>query len=973
MKRRMTERTTLRPGSSWLLTVLFSALSFFSANSQGWEISFGGTGEDQGQAIIQTIDRGFVLVGFSESYGADNDLDVFVVRTDVDGKLLWSNVYDEGFIEHGYDVIETQDQGLLIVGDIFNTLSDFPGNANVYLIRLDKYGRQLWSRQYETDHFSQGLSICKATDGGYAILGRTKNTSTGRDDVLLVRIDENGNQLWSKNYGGPADDRGTSIVALPDGFAFTGFSAKQTGIGNDILLYRVDASGEIVWNQIFSTAGNAEGHDIIRTLDGKLVLTGNINNYNDAFVAKYNTNGSLIWTKSIGISNFGDEAYGITQLRDSSYVITGRTETSPSNTDMLLAKLDKEGNTLWARALGNAGRLDTGEDLVATSEGNLAVIGYNALDVVFFNDLTLFVTDANGNIITNSIHGKVFRDQGSCQYDNLDTPLNGWLVKAQAGNRIYYGVSDTDGNYSIAVDTGIYQITIIPRIQDYWQSCVPGGYIANLSNSYDTARLDFPLFPLIDCPFLEVNVTAPYIQYCSDVSYTVNYQNIGPGNGNDAYIDIRLDSTLTFINADIPAQINGQQLRFNLGNVAGTSQGTFNFRVSVPCTGFLLGAAALVQAEIFPNTPCTSPNPDWDGSSIRVSGQCEGDSIRFTIENAGNGGMNDPGNYIIIEDQILLLQEEFQLDAGSFQQKTLPAGGATYRLVAEQSALHPGRNYPTVAVEGCSANGSFSTGTYTQFPENDQDPFIDIDVQEIVGSTVLPADLRGHPKGYGDEARIAQNTDITYTIVFNNTGTDTITRIVIRDTLSALLDPASVIPGSSSHPFRWEVYGNGILRFTFDNVLLLPAGSAADQDSRGFINFKVSQKPNLNPGLTIENRAAIFFDYEAPAFSPTVRHKVGQFPQFITVSTDEPTLMPGVIINVFPNPFTEVANFDIRGTEGKTATLTIVDALGTILAQETFSGNQLAYKHKTQWPSGIYYYLLHVEGKLAGTGKIMVR
>ena len=137
MKGKEAGRKGATPLSIKLLMVLLFAASFLHTKAQGWQVSFGGNGEDQGQALIQTVDHGFVMVGFSESYGADNDLDVFVVRTDVDGKLVWANVYDEGFIEHGYDLLETADNGLLIVGDIFNSGQEFPGNANVYLLRLD--------------------------------------------------------------------------------------------------------------------------------------------------------------------------------------------------------------------------------------------------------------------------------------------------------------------------------------------------------------------------------------------------------------------------------------------------------------------------------------------------------------------------------------------------------------------------------------------------------------------------------------------------------------------------------------------------------------------------------------------------------------------------------------------------------------------------------------------------------------------
>jgi hypothetical protein len=975
MKRREAEMKRITPGGKWLLVGLLSLVSLLSASGQGRVLYFGGNGEDQGQAIIQTVDHGYVLVGFSESYGGDNDLDVYVVRTDVDGKLVWFDVYDEGFIEHGYDVIETADQGLLIVGDIFNTVQDFPGNANVYLLRLDKRGRMLWSKQFSTSAFAQGLAICAAPGGGYAIIGRTKDTPSGRDDVLLIRVDEDGNELWTRTYGTDADERGTAIVPMGDGFAFTGYADNLLGgFGNDIILYRVDAQGEVIWMEIFGTAGNEEAHDLVLSAEGNLVITGSINDYNDAFVAKYTPNGNLLWTKSLAGGPFGDEAFAIVELPDLSLVIAGRTETSPSNTDILLAKLDKNGNLIWFRSLGDANRLETAEGLTATQSGGFAIVGYNAREVVFFNDLLMYHTDDQGNTISNHISGKVFRDQGSCQFDPNDTLLEGWLVRAQrTGGGTFFGTTDANGNYDILVDTGTYQVTLLPRAAEYWQSCAPGGFFTSLSTFYDTAHLDFPVFPAINCSYLETHVTAPYLQYCSQVEYTVHYENLGPATGANAFIEVTLGNTLEFVSSSIPGTVLGNTITFQIGDVASTSGGSFNFLTSVPCDGILVGSAALVSARIFPNTPCVNPDPNWDGSSIMVAAQCETDSIRFFLRNTGSGDMSDPKNYIIIEDQVLLYQQPYQLEAGFDLEISLPANGATYRIIAEQSEFHPGKSYPTLAVEGCTQGGTYTTGQVTQFPEDDQDPFIDIHVQEIVGSEVLPAALRGYPKGYGDSSLIAQNTDITYVLFFANTGTDTVSRIVIRDTLSAFLDPTSLVPGSSSHPCRWEVTGEGILRITFDDVQLLPGGSAADPESRGYVTFSVSQKPNIPFGSVIEHRAALFFDYYAPQITNRVVHRVGQFPQFLVVSIENPELPAGVEINVFPNPFREAAVFEVKGMELKEAELTIFDANGRIVERLEFFGNRLEYQPKNRMSSGAYFYLLKSEGRLISSGKILVR
>ena len=257
------------------------------------------------------------------------------------------------------------------------------------------------------------------------------------------------------------------------------------------------------------------------------------------------------------------------------------------------------------------------------------------------------------------------------------------------------------------------------------------------------------------------------------------------------------------------------------------------------------------------------------------------------------------------------------------------------------------------------------------FPENDLDPNISIDVQEIVGSD-KSVELRGHPKGYGDSSLVAGNTDLTFTVFFRNTGTDTIKRVVIRDTLSATnLDLTTVVPGASNYPYDFEVYDNGILKFTFSNIELLPEGSVGDASSYGFVKFTISQKPNNPAGTRIENRAAVYFDYLKPVVTNSARYYVGDFPSYITTNVDQ-VFWPGVKINVYPNPFIETVIFDIEGYDFKDVTLSIFDTTGRRIHNSRHTGNNIMY-YRNHLPSGLYFFKLETEGKLISSGKLLVR
>jgi uncharacterized repeat protein (TIGR01451 family) len=297
-------------------------------------------------------------------------------------------------------------------------------------------------------------------------------------------------------------------------------------------------------------------------------------------------------------------------------------------------------------------------------------------------------------------------------------------------------------------------------------------------------------------------------------------------------------------------------------------------------------------------------------------------------------------------------------------------------LVAQQSPDHPGMSNPTIAIEGCTQGDSYSTQYYTQFPENDQDNFIAIDVQEVETTSVSSeqATLKGHPKGYQDEI-IVPNTDLTYTINFANLGTDTINRIVIRDTLPISLDIQKIIPGSSSHPYDFQIYNNGVLKITFDEIQLQPNSSADPTLTRGFVKFRIAQKPNNPVGTIIDNSAAVFFDYYEPVINNVVHHLV-DCETYITgcliTSTYTPELPDHAKIKVYPNPFIEKATIEIVGNVTGVKVFSVYDTFGRLINRSYFEGSQFDY-YRNHLPQGLYIYKLESEGQLIDSGKIMIR
>ena len=302
--------------------------------------------------------------------------------------------------------------------------------------------------------------------------------------------------------------------------------------------------------------------------------------------------------------------------------------------------------------------------------------------------------------------------------------------------------------------------------------------------------------------------------------------------------------------------------------------------------------------------------------------------------------------------------------------------GKTYRLQATQE-----RGYPTnqalvaVAIEGCgrNTNGDVSKGFVLQLPEADGDPFVDTDCQSIVGSSESNTKL-AFPVGYKTEHFIEPNTDLEYMIRFQNVGTDTAFNVVIRDTLSAFVEPSSIEFGASSHAYKAELIGSNILKFTFA-ALRLPDSSINWAASQGFVKFRVHQKPNLASGTKILNKAALFFDFNKPIITSVVSHTVGT--NFLISAIVERPNPNGIPIKVYPNPFTETAVFEIGQNEGTNHPLStrslfrLYDATGRLIRTQSFETNEFTFERQGL-TAGMYFFTIENEGK-RGSGKLIIQ
>ena len=202
-----------------------------------WRSYVYGEDEDRAKAIIST-DDGYVMAGSTETFG-HGDLDAYIVKLDKEGKQLWFNAFGGKEDEIAEDIIATKD-GYILVG---STDSFELNYKDVYVIKTDKEGKMIWQKSYGGHYEDEGFAITAAPDGGYVIAGRTETRRNG-SDLYLFKIDDNGKLKWERTYGGDEEDTAHDIVATDDGYLIVGEIQSDLTRYSDVWVLKVDLKGK---------------------------------------------------------------------------------------------------------------------------------------------------------------------------------------------------------------------------------------------------------------------------------------------------------------------------------------------------------------------------------------------------------------------------------------------------------------------------------------------------------------------------------------------------------------------------------------------------------------------------------------------------------------------------------------------------------------------------------------------------------
>jgi hypothetical protein len=241
-----------------------------------WNKTFGGSESDRGCSVQQTSDGGYIVAGVTASYGAGS-YDIWLIKTDADGNDIWDKTFGGSETEHNIPyhnhVQQTSDGGYIVAG---STKSYGAGEFDAWLIKTDADGNDIWYKTFGASDTDYAYSVQQTPDSGYIIAGGTKSYGEGDYNLWLIRTNADGNDIWDKTFNAGDYNYGYSVQQTSDGgYIVTGKTSPHHSAGDyDVWLIKTDVYGNDIWDKTFDIGDLDCGYSVQQTSDGGYIVAG---------------------------------------------------------------------------------------------------------------------------------------------------------------------------------------------------------------------------------------------------------------------------------------------------------------------------------------------------------------------------------------------------------------------------------------------------------------------------------------------------------------------------------------------------------------------------------------------------------------------------------------------------------------------------------------------------------------------------
>ncbi|MFH0968458.1 MAG: hypothetical protein V1862_12315, partial [Methanobacteriota archaeon] len=260
-----------------------------------WKKVYGGNLTDEGGDVLQTPDGGFILAGYTMSDDGDasghhGGGDLWMIRLDQAGSIIWQRTFGGSNRDSGSSIIRTSDGGYAMTGNTYSTDGDVStnhGSSDLWVIKTDVNGSLLWQKTFGGSKFDWGHSLVELPGGDLLVAGVSASAdgdvslNHGSGDIWVLRLTPDGQKIWEKTYGGSFSDNVWKVELSPNGgaylsgetFSVDGDVTKNQGDA-DLWVAEINATGSLLWSKTFGGKNYESGSWVKLMPDGNLVVTG---------------------------------------------------------------------------------------------------------------------------------------------------------------------------------------------------------------------------------------------------------------------------------------------------------------------------------------------------------------------------------------------------------------------------------------------------------------------------------------------------------------------------------------------------------------------------------------------------------------------------------------------------------------------------------------------------------------------------
>jgi hypothetical protein len=422
---------------------------------------------------------------------------------------LWSKLYGGADINDQTDCFSGADvtyDGNLVLNGYSASWGDYDGDH--WLVKIDTEGDTLWTATFGSTYRDYSRNVIETFDSCLVLAGHGRvANSTEKYRIRLFKADSVGNQLWEKDYTNPDGFSVEAAIETADsGFAVVGWTDTR-----DAFLFKADSAGDSVWAQLYDGGSNDIAYDIVQTDDGGYIIAGSTESYGagyyDAYIIRTDSNGDTLWTRVYGGTSF-DEARAITKTNDGNYMITGFIVVPDSSYQIFLIKIQDDGTILWTKNVGTTVS-EMAYDIFATADDGFLIAGrFNSSNA----NMYLLKVDAAGDTLWSYSHEHAASTSDEARYVHQMNTGEIYLI----GTR---GVS-APGEW-----------------RDYW--------VVKLDEALDVPHSDNNLFP--SSPVLKQNYPNPF-----NPSTTIEYTLQSRSNVTITLFDILGRKVKTIFDQTMP-------------------------------------------------------------------------------------------------------------------------------------------------------------------------------------------------------------------------------------------------------------------------------------------------------------------------------------------------------------------------------------------------------------------------------------